>query len=71
MCSMFIVNNKTPERLLLTLNIFTTFSSTSVVDFEQVFVCWVLSFSNKVNSQVFQKVKVLMLIYKVSETKTD
>ena len=68
---MFIVNNKTPERLLLTLNIFTTFSGTSVVDFEQVFVCWVLSFSNKVNSQVFQKVKVLMLIYKVSETKTD
>ena len=68
---MFIVNNKTPERLLLTLNIFTTFSGTSVVDFEQVFVCWVLSFSNKVNSQVFQKVKVLMLICKVSETKTD
>ena len=43
---MFKVNNKDTRTTSLTLNTFQLFSSVSIVDFEQVIVCWVMKASN-------------------------
>ena len=45
------INNVLLVSLLLTLNIFTLFSSVSIVDFEQVIICWVKVYSTVTNLQ--------------------